>query len=254
MTNKQVVLALGAAAVLGLVVGKIAAPRSPKADDTEAPGDRRPAPRAPPPHRNRDNSNAPATESARAAALTPPPRAPSAPEGERKQVGLSADDAAIGPADARVTVVEFSDFQCPYCAKVEPTIKRIRDDYSGAVRVVFKHFPLPFHKDASLAAQAAIEAQKQGKFWEFHDRIYADNHNLSRADLERQAEAVGLDLSQFRNALDTGVHTKEIQRDMEEGKALGVNGTPAFFINGKPLTGAQPYERFKNAIDAELGR
>jgi protein-disulfide isomerase len=161
-------------------------------------------------------------------------------------------DAVMGPPSAKVTIVEFSDFQCPYCSKASKTVQQVREQYGDKVRVVFKHHPLPFHDNASLAAQAATEANAQGSFWPFHDRLFSNQKGLARADLEAAAQALGLDMARFRNALDSGVHKAHVEQDTAQAMALGATGTPAFFINGRFLSGAQPLETFKQAIDEEL--
>jgi protein-disulfide isomerase len=257
--NGQVVMILAAAGVLGLVVGKLSTPSRPKPDELAVPSvtTRSSRPATVPQPMPEKREPAARAEQPQAPAASPPqaqPRPPKPSPNERKQVAVAADDATMGPANAKVTIVEFSDFQCPFCSKVEPTLKQIRDAYPDSVRIVFKHNPLPFHKDANLAAQAAVEATKQGRFWEFHDKLFQNNKSLKREDLERHAQDLGLDLQRFRAALDTSAHTAQVQRDMSEAQSLGATGTPAFFVNGRFVSGAQPFERFKTLIDEEIGR
>ncbi len=170
----------------------------------------------------------------------------------RLQVPVTAQDATKGPADALVTIVEFSEFQCPFCSRVNPTIKQVMDTYGDKVRVVFKHNPLPFHKDAPMASQAALAAGKQGKFWEMHDKLFENAKALQRENLETYASQIGLDMAQFKKALDEGTFKAQVAADMALASKIGANGTPNFFINGKQLVGAQPFDNFKKLIDEEL--
>jgi len=159
-----------------------------------------------------------------------------------------------GREDAPVTIVEFSDFQCPYCSRARPTVNRVRDTYGDKVRVVFRHFPLQIHPEAQKAGEAAACAGEQGKFWEMHDRLFANQSALQVADLKAHAAGLGLDAEAFGRCLDSARHAAAVQRDVEEGAEYGVSGTPAFFINGRPLVGAQPFESFAQVIDDELER
>jgi protein-disulfide isomerase len=157
-----------------------------------------------------------------------------------------------GPRRAPVTIIEFSDFQCPFCARVIPTLDRIIKEYKNKVRLVFRHYPLPFHHDAFLAAEASMEAHAQGKFWQYHDLLFENQRALKREDLERYARKIGLNMTRFKRALDNHVHKSKIDQDIKAGNATGRMGTPSFFINGKKLSGAQPFERFKEMIDQAL--
>ena len=159
-----------------------------------------------------------------------------------------------GPQDAPVTIVEFSDFQCPYCAAIAPSLKRIEEQYRGGVRVVFRHFPLPIHKDASSAAEAAACANDQGKFWEMHDKLFANQQSLQIGDLKRHAREAGLDLEAFSRCLDSGQRSQRVQEDLAEGSASGVSGTPTVFVNGRLLGGAVPYELLAKVIEEEMHR
>ena len=174
-----------------------------------------------------------------------------APAVDRKKVPLEGESR--GPADALVNIVVFSDFQCPFCGRVVPTIDKLMKDYDGKLRLFFKHYPLPFHGDAPLASQAALAAGAQGKFWEMHDRLFANQTAIKRPDLERHAQALGLDMAKFKQALDGNVYKARVDADTALGSSVGVNGTPAFFINGRRLSGAMPYTEFKRIIDDELG-
>jgi predicted DsbA family dithiol-disulfide isomerase len=162
--------------------------------------------------------------------------------------------AARGPQGAAVTIVEFSDFQCPYCARAWPTLELLRKTYGDRVRIVYRDFPLSTHPQAGKAAEAAACARDQGKFWEMHDRIFENQARLQVADLKRYAEEVGLEPSAFEQCLDSGRHAVDWERDLEEGAVYGVSGTPAFFINGRPLVGAQPFASFAQVIEDELKR
>jgi protein-disulfide isomerase len=158
-----------------------------------------------------------------------------------------------GPADALVTIVIFSDFQCPFCSRVTPTLERIEQTYGHDVRLVFRHNPLPFHADAMPAAEAAMEAYAQRGpvgFWTMHDLLFENQRALDRASLEQYAAQVGLDLARFRMALDGHVHQAAIAADQQLATQLGARGTPSFFINGRSLVGAQPFEAFQAAVDA----
>jgi protein-disulfide isomerase len=159
-----------------------------------------------------------------------------------------------GGKDAAVTIVEFSDFECPYCSSVTPTLKKIEETYGDKVRIAFRHFPLGFHSKAQKAAEAAMCAQDQGKFWQMHDAMFGDQKQLEVAQLKATAANLGLDAEKFNECLDSGTHADAIKADMEAGQAAGVSGTPAFFINGRMVEGAVPYEQLASVIDAELDR
>ncbi|MFH1811191.1 MAG: thioredoxin domain-containing protein [Pseudomonadota bacterium] len=162
--------------------------------------------------------------------------------------------ACKGPADAKVTIIEFSDFQCPFCSRVGPTIEEVFKTYGNDVRFCFKNNPLPFHGDADLAAQAANAAGEQGKFFEMHDKLFANQKALKREDLERYGQELQLDMAKFKAALDDGRHKAAIERDKAEAARFGARGTPAFFVNGAFLSGAQPFPAFKEKIDDAIKR
>ncbi|HVO11726.1 MAG TPA: thioredoxin domain-containing protein [Vicinamibacteria bacterium] len=171
------------------------------------------------------------------------------------RVPVEVGDAPVrGNPAAPVTVVEFSDFQCPFCERSRPTVARVREAYGDKVRWAFRHFPLGFHENAQKAGEAAACAGDQGRFWEMHDRLWATNSKLALSDLKADAAALGLDTAAFDRCLDSGRHADLVQRDQEAGAAYGVSGTPAFFVNGRPLVGAQPFEEFQKVIDDELQR
>jgi protein-disulfide isomerase len=160
-----------------------------------------------------------------------------------------------GNPNAPVTIVEFSDFECPFCSRARPIVNQVRETYGDKVRVVFRNFPLyQIHAEAQKAAEAAGCAGEQGKFWEMHDRLFANQGKLQVPDLKAHAVALGLGADAFNQCLDSGKHGGDTQLDAQEGSEYGVNSTPAFFINGRSLVGAQPFETFAQLIDDELER
>jgi protein-disulfide isomerase len=172
----------------------------------------------------------------------------------RQQVAVSPDDPSSGPANAPITVVEFSDYQCPFCARVVPTIVKLRQTYGDKIRIVFKDFPLPNHSHAPKAAEAALCAGEQGKYWDMHDRLFANQQGLAVPALKQTAAGLGLDSVKFDQCLDSGKHAASIAADMKQGESLGVQSTPTVYVNGRPVIGAQPYEFFQSVIDEELAR
>ncbi len=187
------------------------------------------------------------------AGKAPPPSAPGAPEAAKVVTDLKIDGAPVlGPKNAPVTIVAFSDFQCPFCSRVVPTLHDLEKQYEGKIKVVFKHQPLPFHNNAKIAAAASMAANDQGKFWEMHDKLFANQQALDRPNLERYAQDLGLDMGKFKSALDSNKFDAYIAADSAEGNRVGANGTPTFFINGRQVVGAQPIDAFKAVIDDEL--
>src|SRR5262249_17267498 len=149
----------------------------------------------------------------------------------------------------------FSDFHCPFCRQAQTTLQTILDRYPGKVKHAFRDFPVDaLHPQASQAAEAARCAKDQGKFWSYHDTLFANAPNGAPANLRRYPTEVGLDLPVFERCLAAGTHKASVQRDLEEGARLGVTGTPAFFVNGRFISGAQPLEAFTKLIDQELSR
>lgn len=170
-----------------------------------------------------------------------------------KRYDVSVGEAPTrGKADAPVTIVEWSDFQCPFCSRVEPTLDRIEKEYGDRVRFVFKHMPLSIHPQAGAAHAAAEAAHRQGRFWEMHDRIFENPRDLRRETLEGYAAEIGLDMDRFRKDVASEDVSRRIDEDIKQAGQLGVTGTPAFFINGKFLSGAQPFPAFKKSIDEAL--
>jgi len=161
---------------------------------------------------------------------------------------------AMGPKSAPVQIVEFSDFQCPFCSRVVPTIKQIEDKYQGKVKVAFRNYPLPFHNNAQGAAEAAMAANAQGKFWQMHDKMFANQQALDRPSLEKYAQEIGLDVGKFKSDLDSGKYKEEVNKDVQYANAVGGGnfGTPTFFINGRKISGAMPFDSFAQVIDEEL--
>ncbi|MDE0221007.1 MAG: DsbA family protein [Spirochaetaceae bacterium] len=160
-----------------------------------------------------------------------------------------------GPADAPVTIVEFSDFECPYCARLAPVLDEVKGYYDDTVRVVYRHYPLSgIHPDAWKAAEASLCAHQQGRFWEFHDLLFADQGALSAADLKAKAERLDLDAESFGECLDSGRRYDAVLADVRAGDAAGVSGTPAMFVNGRFVGGAVPFATLAELIEDELRR
>jgi protein-disulfide isomerase len=165
------------------------------------------------------------------------------------------DDPARGPADAPITIVEFSDFQCPFCSRATATLKKLDETYTGKIRLVYRDYPLvQIHPNAARAAEAAGCANDQGKFWAMHDTLFSHQDKLAEADLKQAAADLGLDTAAFNQCLESGRHAADWKKDAEEGSRYGVTSTPAFFVNGRLIVGAQPYEAFAKVIDEELAR
>lgn len=162
------------------------------------------------------------------------------------------DAYAKGPADAKVTIVEWSDFQCPFCSRVVPTIKQLSDKYGNDIRIAFKHNALPMHNRAKAAAIAAEAAGKQGKFWEMHDLLFANQKELTDENFAKWAGDLGLDVEKFKADMADPAVAKKVDENQKQGTTLGARGTPAFFVNGRYLSGAQPVEAFSALIDEEM--
>lgn len=176
---------------------------------------------------------------------------------ERPKTDISVDDdPAQGDPKAPIVLVEFSDFQCPYCKKTRPTLDRLMKEYKGKIHYVFRDFPLSFHKQAVDAAHAANCAGEQKKYWEYNHELWENQAIIKDGmnTLKKISETVGLNAKQFDACMESKKFVAEIDKDQNEGSAAGVSGTPAYFINGIFLNGAQPYESFKEIIDEELKR
>jgi protein-disulfide isomerase len=159
-----------------------------------------------------------------------------------------------GPANAPIELVEFSDFQCPFCFRATPTVNQVLSTYGDKIHFVYRHYPLPNHPNARPAAEAAACAAEQGKFWPYHDKLFEDPSKLGQNDLKRNAATLGLDTAKFDTCLDSHKQKDAVDADLQAGQEAGVDGTPAFFINGRMISGAQPFEVFKKIIDEELER
>jgi len=168
------------------------------------------------------------------------------------RVVVEAKGPAKGPEKAPVTIVEFSDFQCPFCTRAEAVVAEVLRAYPDKIRLVYRDFPLPNHSDAPKAAEAAHCAGDQGKYWDMHAKLFANQQSLDVKSLKGHAKAIGLDTARFDKCLDSGEKAKLVEEGKQAGAALGVTGTPAFFVNGILVSGAQPFEAFKEIIDAEL--
>lgn len=168
------------------------------------------------------------------------------------RVGLGLPGHQLGPDDALVTIVEWGDFQCPYCQRQTAVLEQMRAKYGDQLRIVYRHFPLPGHRDAHLAAEASVAAAEQGKFWAFHDQIWKHFGKLKREDLEAYAKAAGLDLAKFRAALDDRRYYAAVAAETAAAAALGVSGTPTMFINGHPVVGSVSAEDLDRMIDSHL--
>ncbi len=163
----------------------------------------------------------------------------------------TAGRPARGPANAPVTIIEFSDYECPFCKRAEVVVQEVVKLYPDKVKLVYRHFPLEFHAQAKPAAEASACAGAQGKFWEFHDKLFAGT-TLTPERYKTIAAEIGLDQAKFDQCIQKGEMKAQVEQDMADAAAVGVTGTPAFFINGRMISGAQPVEKFKEIIDEEL--
>jgi protein-disulfide isomerase len=167
------------------------------------------------------------------------------------KTGDMAEAASIGDSGAPITIVEFSDFQCPFCRESQPTIKNILQTYSHRVRLVFRHLPLEMHANAFASAQAAVCANEQGSFWKYHDALFSTN-DLSDKGLNRIAQTIGLDTSKFDQCMTSDKSREIVRKDMEEAQRLGINSTPTFIVNGSLIRGAISFNEFRAVVDREL--
>lgn len=183
--------------------------------------------------------------------------------GAGAKVDVSADDdPVLGNKNAKVTIIEFSDYQCPFCRSFwRDTLGQIKKEYidTGKAKFIYRDYPLSFHPMAHVSAEAAECAEDQGKYWEMHDKIFGEEEKLGQgtvtyavSDLKKWASAIGLNANQFNQCLDSGKHKAEVDKDFADGTAAGVSGTPSLFINGRLVVGAQPFASFKAIIDEEL--
>lgn len=174
------------------------------------------------------------------------------PEPLKVDFEIQKDDHVRGDKNAPLTIVEYSDFQCPYCSKFHDTLSRVMKEYDGKIKWVYRHFPLDFHDYAETAAQASECAADQNKFWEYADEIYENQASFSEDYFPKAAKSVGLDINKFNICLDSEKYKEKVQADLDEGSSYGVSGTPGSFLNGEELGGAVPYESLKAEIDKLL--
>ena len=176
---------------------------------------------------------------------------------QRPVFEVNIKDAPVkGPSSAKVTIVEYSDFQCPFCSKAAVTVADLEKKYGKKIKIAFKNFPLPFHNQAKLAAEAAQCAkEKDGKyFWKLHDAMFADQSKLDKTNLLATAKKIGLNEAEFKTCLESGKYKNVIESDIAEGQKLNIKSTPTFFVNGKIINGAQPIEVFTEVIEEELSK
>ncbi len=228
MKNGNLLIALIVGGVIGFVIGKATTTKSAPSADSTAP--------------------------AVIAKAAPAPAQQAEGPNTVYAVPVTASDNIRGPATAKVTMVEWSDFQCPFCGRAEGTLKQIFATYGDKVRLVFKQYPLPFHQYAGEAAEASLAAAAQGKFWPMHDAMYANQQHLTRADLDNYAKEVGLDVTRFDAELNSHQYKAQVLREEAQGTNFGVHGTPTFFVNGHKLVGAQPFSAFKTVIDQQIAQ
>jgi protein-disulfide isomerase len=187
------------------------------------------------------------------------------PKSPKVQIPVTDKNPSKGSPNAKVTIVEFSDFQCPFCARALPTLKEIEKNYGDKVRVVFRHFPLSFHQTARTQAMASACAHDQGKFWDYHDKLFTDQDKLTaafggnneealRKKLVEFAKDIEMDTAVFSKCLAENKHMDTINDDMRAAEDAGVSSTPSFFVNGQLLAGALPFPEFKKIIDPALGK
>jgi protein-disulfide isomerase len=157
-----------------------------------------------------------------------------------------------GPKEAKVTIIDFSDYQCPFCGQARKTLKKIMDTYGNSIRLVFKDFPMSFHRDAEKAHEAAYCAGDQGKYWSMHELLFTNQNTLKVNNLKYFAKELGLDMAKFNKCLDDRIHAKRVTKNIEEARKFGVKKAPTFFINGIMLEGVSSFNNFKEIIDAEL--
>ncbi len=170
----------------------------------------------------------------------------------RQRVEILPDDPTRGPVDAPIVLVEFSDFQCPFCQRATGTLVELIDRYEDQIQFVYKDYPLPSHPEAFKAAEAGNCAHEQGMFWEFHDKMFGSQDALDVPSLNTYASELGLDAAAFSTCLEEGRYTQRVQQDLQIGQLYGVSSTPTVFINGRPVLGAVPIETFDQIIREEL--
>lgn len=177
-------------------------------------------------------------------------RAPIPAELARRQA--AGDGPGFGPKDAALTLVEYSDFECPFCGQAAEVVGKVKEKYGTKVRFVFRQFPLPMHENADLAAQASLAAHAQGKFWAFHDLMFENQRDLGRPSLEKMAQKAGLDLARFKKALDDRTHAEAVKADMKLGSEAHVSGTPSMFLGTERIENPTDFEALAREIDRRL--
>jgi protein-disulfide isomerase len=189
---------------------------------------------------------------AAAPAAAPAPPRPRGPDPNKVYSVKTAGAPVRGPEQAKVTVVEFSDFQCPFCGRVTTTLEQVHKEFPDDVKVVFKHLPLRIHPNAPKAHAAAEAAHQQGHFWQMHDKIFGNQRELTEERFVEYAKEIGLDVDRFKKDMASAEVKRRVDADASEAASLGVTGTPGFFINGKFVSGAKPFSEFKRIIDEQL--
>ena len=175
-------------------------------------------------------------------------------EGQRFRAKIDEQDPATGAAIPLVTIVEFSDFQCPYCGKLAETLHDVVGEHGQDVKLVFKQFPLAMHEAAPAAARASLAAQRQGKFWEMHDALFEQPERVGKREFSAIAKEIGLDVAKFERDSEDPSIVAAVERDMEDGRELGIRGTPSIVVGDKLVIGAQPLATLREVVDAELAR
>ncbi|HTU63810.1 MAG TPA: thioredoxin domain-containing protein, partial [Polyangiales bacterium] len=177
---------------------------------------------------------------------------PLSPEVQAKLT--SGNPPAHGPKESKVTVVEFSDFQCPYCSRAATTVTDLKKKYGDKVLFVFRQYPLSFHENAHISAEASLAAHEQGKFWELHDKMFENQKKLDRASLDGYAKDVGLNVAAFKKALDDKKYKDAVDAELKLGEEVAVDGTPTMFVNGKRVSNPTSVEEVSKVIDEALGK
>ena len=187
-------------------------------------------------------------------AAIPSAQQPPANEGDFSKISpVTKDDYIRGNVNAPITLIEYSDFECPFCTRLLPTLDQLLDEYEGKVRLVYRHFPLnSIHPNAQKAAEASECAGEQGKFWEMHDLLFANQQALSVANLKTYAGQLRLNQNQFDSCLDTGKYAAKVNAQAQEAQAAGITGTPGTFVNDQLVKGAFPYSTFQQIVESLL--
>lgn len=166
----------------------------------------------------------------------------------------AGDAPGFGPVDAKLAIVEYSDFECPFCTRAAATVSKLKEKYGDKVRFVFRQYPLPMHRNAEVAAQASLEAHAQGKFWQLHDLMFENQRTLDRAKILELAKTAGMDVKKLEKALDDGTHAVAVQNDMKLGDQIGVSGTPTMIVGDKRVQNPTDFDSIASMVDAELAR